>query len=117
MKLHKSTTKTENLEYLFDQLRTRSDQESALLLAFLRLGCDVDKIVAQLKSAPQQLLSRDAAPNLSLLMAESGPENLTLGQQAAAAAATTTTTSSSSASGSASASASASRQSSCVAGR
>ncbi|EMF13268.1 uncharacterized protein SEPMUDRAFT_28816, partial [Sphaerulina musiva SO2202] len=50
MKLHKSTTKTENLEYLFDQLRTRSDQESALLLAFLRLGCDVDKIVAQLKS-------------------------------------------------------------------
>lgn len=28
MKLHKSTTKTENLEYLFDQLRTRSDQES-----------------------------------------------------------------------------------------
>lgn len=57
----------------------------ALLLAFLRLGCDVDKIVAQLKSAPQQLLSRDAAPNLSLLMAES-PENFTLGQQAAAAA-------------------------------
>lgn len=68
----------------------------ALLLAFLRLGCDVDKIVAQLKSAPQQLLSRDAAPNLSLLMAES-PENFTLGQQAAAAAAVAAAASSSSA--------------------
>lgn len=69
----------------------------ALLLAFLRLGCDVDKIVAQLKSAPQQLLSRDAAPNLSLLMAES-PENFTLGQQAAAAAAVAAAASSSSSS-------------------
>lgn len=82
----------------------------ALLLAFLRLGCDVDKIVAQLKSAPQQLLSRDAAPNLSLLMAES-PENLTLGQQAAATAAVAAAASSSSsaslsASGSAAAAAS-----------
>lgn len=78
----------------------------ALLLAFLRLGCDVDKIVAQLKSAPQQLLSRDAAPNLSLLMAES-PENFTLGQQAAAAAAVAAAASSSSSSASLSASGSA----------
>lgn len=78
----------------------------ALLLAFLRLGCDVDKIVAQLKSAPQQLLSRDAAPNLSLLMAES-PENFTLGQQAAAAAAVAAAAASSSSSSSLSASGSA----------
>lgn len=78
----------------------------ALLLAFLRLGCDVDKIVAQLKSAPQQLLSRDAAPNLSLLMAES-PENFTLGQQAAAAAAAVAAAASSSSSSSLSASGSA----------
>ncbi|KAF7188849.1 Nitrogen assimilation transcription factor nit-4 [Pseudocercospora fuligena] len=52
LKLHQSTSRAENLEYLYEQLRTRSDDEAALLLAIVRLGADIDKMVMQLKSAP-----------------------------------------------------------------
>ncbi|KXS95851.1 hypothetical protein AC578_7882 [Pseudocercospora eumusae] len=52
LKLHQSTSRAENLEYLYEQLRTRSDDEAALLLAIVRLGADIDKMVVQLKSAP-----------------------------------------------------------------
>lgn len=57
-KLDEYTTRTENLEFLFEQLQSRTDEESSLLLALIRLRADVDKIVAQLKEAPQVLFAK-----------------------------------------------------------
>lgn len=37
---------------MYTQLRARCDDEAALLLAMMRLGADVDKMVALLRSAP-----------------------------------------------------------------
>ncbi|SMQ49143.1 unnamed protein product [Zymoseptoria tritici ST99CH_1A5] len=59
VKLGEFTTRTENLEFLFEQLRSRSDEESALLLALIRLKADVDKVVAQLKKDPDVLFARN----------------------------------------------------------
>ncbi|KAF2165368.1 hypothetical protein M409DRAFT_24218 [Zasmidium cellare ATCC 36951] len=50
LKLDTVTSRAENLEYLFEQLRSRSDNEAALLLAVIRLGADVDQLVERLKA-------------------------------------------------------------------
>ncbi|EME45371.1 hypothetical protein DOTSEDRAFT_71185 [Dothistroma septosporum NZE10] len=50
MRLTEASTRAENLEYLFDHMRTRSDNEAAMLLAIIRLGADLDAIVTRLKS-------------------------------------------------------------------
>jgi hypothetical protein len=69
VKLGEFTTRTENLEFLFEQLRSRSDEESALLLALIRLKADPDKVVGQLKSNPDVLFARnqDGSPPSDLL--------------------------------------------------
>lgn len=68
-KLDEYTTRTENLEFLFEQLQSRTDDESALLLALIRLKADVDKLVARLKDAPEALFARpkDGSPPVDLL--------------------------------------------------
>lgn len=50
LKLDTATSRAENLEYLFAQLKSRSDNEAALLLAVIRLGADVDQLVDRLKA-------------------------------------------------------------------
>lgn len=52
MKLDRATTRAEDLQYLFDQLRSRSDPDAACLLAVIRIGVDVDLIVDRLKTEP-----------------------------------------------------------------
>ncbi|PPJ54987.1 hypothetical protein CBER1_05661 [Cercospora berteroae] len=72
MKLDEATAKSDNLEFLFDQLRTRSDEESSMILAIIRLGADLEKVVSQLKEAPQQVFSKDNALNIDHFMTDSG---------------------------------------------
>lgn len=50
-----------NLEFFFQQLQSRSDDESSLLLALMRLGADVDKITSQLKAAPGVIFAKAEA--------------------------------------------------------
>ncbi|KAI5361967.1 Putative zn(2)-C6 fungal-type DNA-binding domain-containing protein [Septoria linicola] len=71
MRLSESTAKTESLEYLFEQLRVRSDEESSMLLAVIRLGADLDKVVVQLRSMPQQFFS-GIVPDMAQLMMDGG---------------------------------------------
>lgn len=49
LKLDTATSRAENLEYLFAQLRSRPDNEAALLLAVIRLGADMDQLVDRLR--------------------------------------------------------------------
>ena len=50
MRLTEASTRAENLEYLFEQMRTRPDNEAAMLLAIIRIGADLDAIVTRLKT-------------------------------------------------------------------
>ncbi|KAK4503209.1 hypothetical protein PRZ48_006637 [Zasmidium cellare] len=50
LKLDTATSRAENLECLFSQLRSRPDNEAALLLAVIRLGADLDQLVERLKA-------------------------------------------------------------------
>ncbi|KAM3416127.1 hypothetical protein BST61_g7736 [Cercospora zeina] len=72
MKLDEATAKTNSLEFLFEQLRTRSDEESSMILAIIRLGADLEKVVSQLKEAPQEVFSKDNSLNIDQLMTDSG---------------------------------------------
>ncbi|CAK1365274.1 unnamed protein product [Cercospora beticola] len=76
MKLDEATAKSDNLEFLFDQLRTRSDEESSMILAIIRLGADLEKVVSQLKEAPQQVFSKDNALNIDHFMTDSGDADI-----------------------------------------
>lgn len=50
MRLTEASTRADNLEYLFEQMRTRPDNDAAMLLAIIRLGADLEAIVARLRS-------------------------------------------------------------------
>lgn len=52
MKLDTATSRAHHLEYLFEQLRTRADNDAALLLAVIRLGADVDQLVERMQAEP-----------------------------------------------------------------
>lgn len=65
-KLSEATVQAETLQYLFDQLRSRSDNEAACLLALLRMGVDVEVLVTQLKTSPDDLFKM--SPNSSRLL-------------------------------------------------
>ncbi|CAK4032408.1 hypothetical protein AC578_7882 [Lecanosticta acicola] len=67
MNLQKATSRAESLQFLFEQLRTRSDNEAACLLAVIRMGADIDIICQKLKSDPNFLF---ASPDLSALMSQ-----------------------------------------------
>lgn len=63
-KIEDYATRIRDLEFLFQQLQTRSDEESSLLLALIRLKADIDKIVKQLRKAPEMLsVGKSAAGN------------------------------------------------------
>ncbi|SMY28053.1 unnamed protein product [Zymoseptoria tritici ST99CH_1A5] len=71
-RVHELSAKVASRDFLFQQMRSRSDEDSALLLCLVRLGADIDKLVARLKFAPEELLSRDLVPDLDHLLAK-GP--------------------------------------------
>jgi len=52
LKLDQAIVQGQNLQLLFEQLRTRSDNEAACLLAIIRLGVNVDVIVEKLRHDP-----------------------------------------------------------------
>lgn len=62
--LEKVTARADNLEFLFGQLQSRSDNDAACLLAVIRMGADLDMICEKLRSEPDFL----AQPDLSQLM-------------------------------------------------
>lgn len=59
MNLQKATAKAEHLEFLFNQLRSRSDNEAACLLAVIRMGADLNVICEKLQNDPDFLSSPD----------------------------------------------------------
>ncbi|KAF2206898.1 hypothetical protein CERZMDRAFT_102954 [Cercospora zeae-maydis SCOH1-5] len=72
MKLDEATAKTDNLEFLLEEMRTRSDEESSMILAIIRLGADLEKVVSQLKEAPHKVFGKDNSLNIDQLMTDSG---------------------------------------------
>ena len=48
----------------------------SMILAIIRLGADLEKVVSQLKEAPQQVFSKDNALNIDHFMTDSGDADI-----------------------------------------